>query len=196
MKKHIATITMVIGLGVTAYGQGTVTIANYNNTSNSPTATSGGLVFTNNLGHTGLIQDNVGFTLLAGADTNSLSPVVTITSLTSGGTFWDSGQFVDPSLATRTIGTIPAKTPGWFEIQMWYDPTGQYNSYAQALAAPGGITGAVWFSNPTGGGTTPPSTLTGMPALMLTGTVPEPTTFAMVGLGSAALLIFRRRKTK
>ncbi len=55
----------------------------------------------------------------------------------------------------------------------------------------------VIFQNPTSnpGGCTARAgvrNLTGMPSVVLT-TVPEPTTFAIAGLGIASLLAFRRR---
>jgi hypothetical protein len=45
-----------------------------------------------------------------------------------------------------------------------------------------------------GGGTTPPPFFTAMTAFNLTTTIPEPSTFALAGLGAASLLLFRRRK--
>lgn len=47
-----------------------------------------------------------------------------------------------------------------------------------------------------GGGTTPPPYMTGLTAFNLTENpiIPEPSTFALAGLGLASLLLFRRRK--
>jgi len=198
MKKYIAALTMVIGLGVTAYGQGTIVFDNFNNANSGADntgASTAGLVYTNGgVGHIGKVADNVGFSVWAGADAGSMSLIATFTSLAGGGTWWDYGQFTDPALATKTISAIPSKGSGSFEIQMWYDPKGLFNTYSNAVAG-GAMTGQVIFQNATGGGTTPPTSFTGMPALVLSA-VPEPATFAIVGLGSAALLVFRRRRIK
>jgi len=61
------------------------------------------------------------------------------------------------------------------------------------VTAPGGLTGdSGIFTNPTGGTGTPPGPGAFLvnPAITL---VPEPTSFALAGLGAAAMLIFRRR---
>jgi len=74
------------------------------------------------------------------------------------------------------------------------------------LLVPGGFLGATIRGNAVAGaGTTPAFSLfsgagtqgtgvTGTTDLFVIDVVPEPSTFALIGLGSAALLIFRRRK--
>jgi hypothetical protein len=55
---------------------------------------------------------------------------------------------------------------------------------------------ALFDVNAIGGTLNPAPTLNGLRSFNLTGgaVIPEPSTFALVGLGAAALLIFRRRK--
>lgn len=100
-----------------------------------------------------------------------------------------------PGIATGT--PIGASTP-WFQVRVW-DST--YANFAAAVAA-NAYNGenAEFQLNPSPSsiaytGTTPPgpnSTWTDGPIVVAL--VPEPSTFALAGLGAAAMLIFRRRK--
>ena len=100
-----------------------------------------------------------------------------------GSGFFDGGT---PSLSGQTSFIVT------FQVRSWYNGSGLYTSYAQALAA-GHNTGAsnllpLPVSFPPG----PAGALTGL--LPFTVGIPEPSTFVLAGLGGAALLLFRRRK--
>lgn len=105
-----------------------------------------------------------------------------------------SGAPAIPGIASGTA--IGATTP-WFQIQVW---DSAYATYAAALAA-GSYVGlgpefqlnpgpslAYTFTSPPGPNTTWSETP------IVVSLVPEPSTFALAGLGAAALMIFRRRK--
>ena len=109
---------------------------------------------------------------------------------TSTGFFTDSATVTTPS--TQTPGTV-----GVFEVEGW---TGNYTSYAAAVA--GGASVRVGLSaeflngtgnpNPPG---LPPVQTTGWDGnLIMVSPAPEPGTLALGGLGAAALLYFRRKK--
>jgi hypothetical protein len=103
----------------------------------------------------------------------------------NGAGFFDAG-------ATVTIPGAPAGTYT-FSVVAWQGAS----SYAAALTTPGAYVGASSLfqinlvANPT-----PPNNITGLTPFTVgpAAVVPEPTTFALAGLGLASLLIFRRRK--
>jgi len=189
MKKLIlSTLAAAIGFG--AYAQGTIYVDNTANSNPSPYATSGGLLFQEEFGPPVLYSGAFSLLVLGGASASSLSPIVTLTGSTApfnygGGIFTDStgSSYTVPGVAGNGIATL--------ELKAW---TGNFSSYAAAVAG-GGSYGEVIFQNPTGGGGTvppPPVDLVGMPALIMGS--PEPATIVLGSLGAAALVFFRRRK--
>lgn len=109
-----------------------------------------------------------------------------------------AGFFATGTDTARDSGLAYGST-GLFQVVAW---NGGYNTWAQAYAAwvagtPGVRIGA---SNPltlpvTQGPTDlAVPTLQGLESFAIVTPVPEPSTFALAGLGAAALLIFRRRK--
>jgi hypothetical protein len=189
MKKTLIAAALVAGLSTGVYAQGTIELRNDSNTSTSSTATANGLVFSGGA----LWQGNLSITMLGGAVGGSLTPIVTVLGSANFGDGDGGGQFTD--FSQNPIYTVPgvsAGTPAEIELEFW---TGVETTYAGALAsgAAGELVDTVTFSNGTGGGATPPATLTGMPAVNLVPT-PEPSTIILGGLGAAALLAFRRRK--
>jgi hypothetical protein len=78
--------------------------------------------------------------------------------------------------------------------------SGLYPTWTQANAAwKNGLIaageGGIFNLGPIGGLTTPAPNLTGLQSFNIySTTIPEPATFALLGLGGAAMLIFRRRR--
>jgi len=103
-------------------------------------------------------------------------------------------------LATDFTTGAAASTPVQLEIVAW---TGDFATFQEASAGnallawtgdsnSGGMLG---WTQPTGGGTSPGQPLVaGAYNGLVLAPIPEPSTFALAGLGAAALLIFRRRK--
>lgn len=141
----------------------------------------------------------------AGAAESSLLPA------SSGGvTSFRTGTAAGANASsTATFANIPIDAPvGSFEVVAWDNSSGLYGTWALASAAwqqgliaagrspefnvnniGGGVnTPPVLFPN--GGSTTPEMQSFSLYFLA----VPEPTTAALLGLGAAGLLIFRRRK--
>jgi len=177
MKKAILSAVTVMGLSAATYGQSVF----FDNTS------GGGLV----LG--AAASDQINGSLMGGTSSNSLAPVITLTggSLLNlgGGLVYDSsGQsYVIPGVAANGTATLHA--------QFW---TGNDATYAAAAAGGKLVADSPIYTNPTGGGgvpaSVPPSALANMPNVTLAVSgVPEPSTFALAGLGAAALLMYRRR---
>jgi len=197
MKKLLLS-AMLVGLAAGAYAQGagSVLLANNNNTTTSPTATTDGLVFLDSGGGPVLMNADFNVALFGFTDSATVlaHPVASMTgSAATGDNLFGAGTFTDfTSTAWPVDGTTTASTGAFFILQAWI---GAFSSYAQATGN-GAPAGQVSFSNPLGGVGAPPSTtpqLSSMPALIMS-QVPEPSTFALAGLGAAALLIFRRRK--
>jgi hypothetical protein len=94
--------------------------------------------------------------------------------------------------------TLTPLTPGGNIDYVVIGWTGSAASFDAALAANAMVGVSSKFSSGTGNPTTvPPGTATPLSASfggMTLQPVPEPSTFALAGLGAAALLIFRRRK--
>jgi|SwirhirootsSR2_FD_contig_31_3731801_length_588_multi_2_in_0_out_0_1 hypothetical protein len=98
---------------------------------------------------------------------------------------------------TRTFGGA-AGVGGWFSGATQLLPTwaaGDTFTFAVVVTGPGGYFGqsALWTETAAiHSSMVPVSGFLNFPGLTVN--VPEPTTFALAGLGSAALLIFRRRR--
>jgi hypothetical protein len=96
---------------------------------------------------------------------------------------------------TRLVPGVAEGNPASLQVRAW---DGGFATYELAFADGTGSLGkTAVFSNPTGGpATSPPSTpafLSGWTSQLVVTAVPEPSTFALAGLGLAGLLIFRRR---
>jgi len=104
-----------------------------------------------------------------------------------------------PTGFTATLGNVPKDAPnGTLQMVVWDNSSGQYSTWAQASTAwQSGLIAAgkgnVISLGPIGGDLNQPPNTVGFQSFNVY-FVPEPTTFALVGLGAAAMLIFRRRK--
>lgn len=199
MKKVVLTSLAVIGLAVGAFGQGAVQIDNnlangylnnggvhydgafgvelwYKNSSAASDTAINSLNGVNSAQAYGLLSAN-GFTLAT--HINPGAPGTTAV----GGIVSGLGQVNIP-------GISPAGGAALFAVAFW---TGNGNSFLGGNSA-----GVLTFNNPTADYTLavpPPAPgLDAWPVDLVMTPVPEPGTFALAGLGAAALLIFRRRK--
>ncbi len=213
MRKLLSIGTVALLAGA-ALGQGTI---NFQNTQSQ-------LVTTNYLGNTGRLAVGAGKVALyyvpGATAAGTINNNVTVSGLTLNGfgsAAWAAaGTAVGiggaPPIAgtfnggTLTTGTdVAAGAAAYIQIRAW---TGSYATWDAAVAAaatdPSVLLG--WWNSAvvnTGGGGSPPGApltlaqagFTGL-ALNSIGTapIPEPSTFALAGLGLASLLIFRRRK--
>ncbi len=119
------------------------------------------------------------------------SPVTTFRTASTGAG-WVTG-------VTATINSIaPDAANGTLEMVAWDNSSGLYPDWSTAKTAwiagkiAGGASGT--FTVPAIGGlTTPAPDMYGLQSFNIY-LVPEPATFALLGLGGAAVLIFRRRR--
>lgn len=103
-----------------------------------------------------------------------------------------------PNIPGIPLGTAFGPATPWFQFKVWDNA---YSTYEAAYAANAytGL-GALFQMNPQTSAiartpTTPPGPNSSwVEAPITVGLVPEPSTFALAGLGAAALMIFRRRK--
>jgi hypothetical protein len=209
MKKLILSVAAVGSLALTGFGQGVIYFDGSNNTSTSPTATSEGQVFLNGVLDTGT---DINAELVYGTSSAAVSlanPVVTLllsSSATQGNstlgetltgvgdvTDFGSGVLFDGSGTAYQFPTIASGTAVFFDVYGW---TGNFSSYAAALASGTALTGSSGvFSEILASATGTANDIEGMGALNLTSTaVPEPTTMALAGLGGLSLFFLRRKK--
>lgn len=97
---------------------------------------------------------------------------------------------------TATLTGVPADAPAaTLVLRVWDNAGGTINTWEAAKAAGTVATGESPLFNLSaiGGNLNTPPNLVGLQSFNLT-IVPEPSTFALAGLGAAALLLFRRRK--
>src|SRR5688572_8474779 len=175
--KKVAILAMSLLAAAVSYGQGTVNFANAGATFSAP--------ITDVDGTTRLAGSRYMAELLAGTSASSLAPVGSATPLLSGG----GAGFVNGGVVT--IATVAPGATAFFQVRAWDTTRG--NTYALAQAAGAGYGFSNIFSGPTGGVGTPPSSPTSLAGLQAFSLVPEPSTYALLALGGAAMF-FRRRK--
>jgi len=117
-------------------------------------------------------------------DANSLVGALPVTTFRTGA----AAGFVSPVTATLT-GVAADAASATLQLRVWDNTTGATWEAATTKGASG-----LFVVNAIGGSLNPAPNLVGLTSFNITSTVPEPSTFALVGLGTAALLIFRRRK--
>jgi hypothetical protein len=193
MKKVVATI-VIVATAASCFAQGTVGMANTATTlvrqytsASDPTPIN----VPAGQGKVEFLWAPLGTIDIGLFQTVSNASPVTITPL--------AGRF-----STATAVTIPGIPAGGIVMGVLRGWSGAFLSYDAAIQAGLGMAG---YSNPfqvdTGDPTavpagTPGNIVNSMPGLGFAGMtltpIPEPTTFALAGLGAAALLIVRRRK--
>jgi hypothetical protein len=186
MKKLLLS-AMLVGLAAGAYAQGQINLGNISNSGTGSTATSGGLFWIDSGSGPALLGTDFNVNFYGGSDANSLVLLKSLVA-SGGGAAGGPGTFLDLSGAPVAIPGV--LTSGFFRIDAWSLGASTYDT--GTFRGSSGV-----FSNPLGNPqASPPGTptdFTAMPAVVLTA-IPEPSTFALAGLGAAALLIFRRRK--
>jgi hypothetical protein len=123
---------------------------------------------------------------------SSLLPAAGITTFRTGAAAGNIAQ------VTATLAGVPADAAtATLQMVAWDNSSGLYPTWTQASVAwlAGLINAgrsATFNLDKIGGQANPAPTLVGLTSFNIT-LVPEPTSFALAGLGAAALLIFRRR---
>jgi hypothetical protein len=192
MKKLIVT-TLASLAAVAVFGQGQVAFVNLNGAAGVNAPVLDGLNTTLRLAGA-----NYQAGLFAGSTSTSLAYIGNATPfLTAGGAGYFNG-------GATTLAGIPGGSTVWLQVVAWdatLKGTATGASWAQATAFDAAGANDVWgmskvFSvvaaDPTTSPPQTPSALVGLQSFALS--VPEPSTFALMGLGAAALMIFRRRK--
>jgi hypothetical protein len=142
--------------------------------------------------------------LWGGSMSNSLSPTLTfytgqrvMVPFTYGpGYFLDdyAGRFGEDDLA---VFDVPPGGWAWLEVRAWDARLGSNYEEVVALGIGGYGESPLFYARGSVPGLSPPALpapLLGLQSFSLRPIVPEPSTFALAGLGAAALLVFRRRK--
>jgi len=189
MKKLIVT-TLASFATLAAFAQGQV---NFVNVSGSPPLNAP--IFDGLNTTVKLAGANYQAGLYAGPTSTSLAYVGNSTAfLTGGGAGYFNG-------GTTTLTGIAGGATAWLSVWAWDATLGGTTAGAtltQAIAS--GKPDVYGFSapfsvvtgNPAGSPPTTPAVMVGLTSFTMV--VPEPSTFALAGLGAAALMIFRRRK--
>jgi hypothetical protein len=168
-----------------------------NDTPSGPTSWAG-FTFVGAAGVSGVYGGSTTFAQLLAANgggqaESSLVPATPTTTFRTG----TAGGRVTGVTATLTGVAIDAAS-ATIEMVAWDNSSGLYPTWSQASVAwqnaliAAGKSGT-FTVNAIGGGLNPPPVLSGLQSFSMY-IIPEPTSMALVGLGAAAALIFRRRK--
>lgn len=181
--KRLLLIGLISGLAGAVYPQGQITLDNLANTSTDSAATANGLFWLSTGGTPTLINQDFNTAFYGGTDSSSLTLLASF--LLSNGTaihdnIFGLGTFVDPAGKIYTFSTLSSV---FVQVQAW---TGNFISYNAAVAGGSPAAQSPVFLNPVGLAPSGPAELFGMPAMVLG--VPEPSTFALIGVGLLALL--------
>jgi hypothetical protein len=186
MKKIIVILTGVLIAGATAFGQGTV---NFVNLSSNPPLNAPDFL---NDGVTKLLGSTYTAVLFAGPNAGSLSLIASTPYLTGGGAGYFNG-------GTEGIGTVADGGTAFIQIYAYLTADGSLaNAMADGASAANQWGSSSIFSvtsgDPSAAPPGTPAVLVGLTSFNLNSVVPEPATLALMGLGGASLLLFRRRK--
>jgi len=203
MKKVLLTLVVVAATAVTMYGQGRVSFNNAASgnvitiTTDPTRAAAGQGAVGALLGSTYSIQ------LLWAPQGTYTSQAAFLAALVGSGpavpflgTTGDAGSSAGLFAGGATpspVGTSMPVAPYTMQARAWYNG-GQFANYDAAVLGGANVGLSAFFNlTPTASPTPAPVTL-GLQSFTVAGVVPEPSTFALAGLGAAALLLFRRRK--
>jgi hypothetical protein len=152
------------------------------------------------IGTTGALNGPTTFAQLLGAPGTGI-PESSLLPGAGTTTFRTGAAAGNVALVTSTFGNIAPDAPvASFEMVAWNNASGLYPTWAQASVAwAAGLIAAgrspMFTLNNIGGTTfTPPNINPAVQSFNIFQNIPEPTTAALLGLGAAAMLIFRRRK--
>ena len=186
MKRLLAGIAC-LALSVGAFAQGTVVF------NNSPGAVGGtGAPVFDVDGTTRLEGTGFAAILYAGPDAGSLTAWGDPLNFRTGagaGFFNTTGVNIN-----RTIDSVAGGGTAFIQVRAWETAGGTITTYDAAVAGGYKVGSSEIFSLATGGGgqpAAPPVNLVGLTSFSL---VPEPTTYALLALGAAALFLRRRNK--
>jgi len=135
------------------------------------------------------ITGNVAFQPVDG--TNGTPVAVMASAANGGGVYNASAAYSVPNLASTGV------TYTFYEVAWYAGATGQYSTLALAAGADTYVGWSQPFQyTPTSSGVPPPTSFTAalVGDFLVGGTIPEPSTIALAGLGGLSLLLFRRRK--
>jgi len=151
----------------------------------------------------GALLAGAGFTAqLWGFPTPNATTIQPVTSLVPATGYSTAGFRTGNAAGLWVTSTDAAIIPGagegtlaTLQVRAWDNQNGTITTWAAALTAGVNSGASALFNSPALGGISAPPNLVGLQSFSLTGAItPEPSTFALAGLGAVALLIFRRRK--
>jgi hypothetical protein len=189
--KRLILSAVQIVIAANVFGQGQIVFDNLGNGNMSVTATSEGLFWISTGGNPVLIAQDFNAALYGGTDSSSLALLSTVL-LSNGTGIGDNpfpGYFREPSGNAYTIQG--AVNSAFFRVEAW---TGNFNSYAAAVAGGAAAAQSPVFLNPVDVPPGNPLSLEGMPAMVLS--VPEPSTLSLLLLGALSFPLLRALRTK
>jgi len=212
MKKSLLTTIIGSALAVSAMAQGTINFDNYAgdfltpiygpNPANPSVSQTGQSAIGAPAGATvygGSLLQGTRYEMDLFAGPNGTSDPNLLTLVTSGTFQTSADPSAFPAGLITTVTDVPIQGVGAgvnavLQIRVWDTQTG--TSYANSASRGAsslfnsGALGGIGASGPV----LPPDTANGLWTSFSLSAVPEPSTFALAGLGAAALVIFRRRK--